>query len=163
MKGVVVYDTYYGNTKKVAEAIVEQIKADGHEAELRSVREKFPSPPNGDFLFVGSPNRMSKVSGKTKRFVKKLDVDSWKSKPIAVFVTVGQMPAETADEKEKARAQKWILEAGPKLRDFAKARGLNVVDKVLHVPVKDSKGPLVDNGIELTKQYTHEFVATLKK
>jgi menaquinone-dependent protoporphyrinogen IX oxidase len=163
MKGVVVYDTYYGNTKKVAEAIVEQIKADGHEAELRSVREKFLSPPKGDFLFVGSPNRMSKVSGKTKRFVKRLDVDSWKSKPIAVFVTVGQMPAETADEKEKARAQKWILEAGPKLRDFAKARGLNVVDKVLHVPVKDSKGPLVDNGIELTKQYTHEFVATLKK
>lgn len=163
MKGVVAYDSYYGNTKRVAEAIVEQIKADGHEAELRSVREKYPSPPQGDFLFLGSPNRFKKVTRKTKRFVKKLDRDAWKNKPIAIFVTVGQMPPETATEEEKAKARKWILEAGPQLRDIARARGFNVVEKVLHVPVKDSKGPLVDDGIELTKQYTHEFVEILKK
>ena len=39
MKAVVVYDTYFGNTKRVAEAIVEQLRADGHEAELRDIRE----------------------------------------------------------------------------------------------------------------------------
>lgn len=163
MKGIVAYDTYYGNTKRVAEAIAEQIKADGHGVEMRSVREKYPSPPQGDFLFVGSPNRMAKVSGKTKRFVKKLDVDAWRSKPIAVFVTVLPGPVDEPDEKKKAKADKWVFQAGPKLRDLAKARGLNVVDKILHVTVKDMKGPLADNAIEVTKQYTHEFVETLKK
>lgn len=162
MKGVVVYDTYYGNTRKVAEAIVEQIKTEGHDAELRSVRERYPSPPEGDFMFVGSPIRMAKVPGRTRRFVKALDREAWKNKPMAVFVTV-LPPAENAPEKQKARAQKWVFSGGPKLRDLAKARGLNVVDKVLHVPVKDMKGPLADNAIEQTKAYVHEFVTTMKR
>ena len=163
MKGLVVYDTHYGNTKKVAEAIVEQIRADGHEAELRSVREKYESPAQGDFLFVGSPNRMSKVSGKTKRFVKKLDRETWKGKPIAVFVTVGPMPPEPMTEKQKADVQKWILNAGPKLRDFAKARGLNVVDKTFNAAVTANEGPLAEGAIAQVKQFVHEFLQIAKK
>ena len=45
MKAVVVYDTYYGNTQAVAEAIVQELKTEWHESELRSVREKYPAPP----------------------------------------------------------------------------------------------------------------------
>jgi len=159
----VAYDTYYGNTKIVAEAILEQIKSDGHEGELRSVREDYPSPPQGDFLFVGSPNRMGRVTGRTKRFVKKLDLEAWRNKPVAVFTTVGLIPKEDATEKQKKSAEKWVLGAAPRLRDMAKARGLNVVDKVLYVEVKDSKGPLIDTGVEQTKQFAHEFIQTLKK
>lgn len=162
MKGIVVYDTYYGNTKRVAEAMAEQIRAEGHEAELRSLRERYPSPPAGDFMFVGSPIRFAKVSGRTRRFVKKIDREAWKNRPMAVFVTVAP-PGENATEKQKASARKWVYSGGPKLRDFAKSRGLNVVDKVLHVPVKDMKGPLVDNAIEQTKEFVHEFVSTAKR
>lgn len=164
MKGIVAYDSVYGNTKKVAETIAEQIRAEGHEAELRNVREKYPSPPQGDFMFIGSPTRMAKMTGKTKRFVKKLDVAAWKDKPIVAFDTILPMPAEGADEKEKARAQKWIVNgAAPKLRDLAKARGLNAREQVLRVTVKETKGPLVDNAIEDTKKFVHEFVTSLKK
>jgi len=163
LKGIVVYDTYYGNTKKVAETIADQIKADGHEAELRSVREDYPEPLHGDFLFVGSPNRMGSVTGRTKRFVKKLDLEAWKNKPMAVFTTVAPLPKEDATEKQKKGAEKWILGAATKLRDMAKARGLNVVDKVLYVEVKDAKGPLVDSGVEQTSQFARDFIQTLKK
>jgi hypothetical protein len=38
-----------------------------------------------------------------------------------------------------------------------------VVDKVLYVEVKDQKGPLVDTGVEQTKQFAREFIQTLKK
>ena len=163
MKGIVAYDTYYGNTKIVAEALLEQIKADGHEAELRSVREDYPSPPQGDFMFVGSPNRMGGVSGRTKRFVKRLDVAAWKDKPIAVFATVAFPPKGEATEKQKQSYEKWALRAAPKLRDLAKARGLSAVDAVLSVSVKDQKGPLVDDGVEKSKQFAHDFLQTLKK
>jgi len=163
LKGIVVYDTYFGNTKAVAEAIAEQIRSDGHEAELRSVREDYPSPPQGDFMFVGSPNRMGGVSGRTKRFVKRLDSEAWKEKPIAVFATVAQPPKGEATDKQKQSYEKWALRAAPKLRDLAKSRGLNAVDAVLAVGVKDQKGPLVDDGIEKTKQFAHEFLQTLKK
>lgn len=163
MKGIVVYDTYFGNTKAVAEAIVEQIKADGHEAELRSVREDYPSPPQGDFMFVGSPNRFGGVSGRTKRFVKRLDNTSWKDKPIAVFATVAAPPKGEVTEKQKLSYEKWALRAAPKLRDLAKARGLSAVDAVLAVPVIDQKGPLAEDGVHKTKQFAHEVLSTLKK
>ena len=163
MKGIVAYDTYYCNTKKVAETIVEQIKAEGHEAELRSIREDYPSPPQGDFMFVGSPNRMGGVTGKTKRFVKHLDLATWKDKPMAVFVTVASPSKDEIAEKEKQSYEKWALRAAPKLRDLAKARGLNAVDSVLAVGVKDQKGPLVDDGLEKTRQFSHEFLQILKK
>lgn len=163
MKGIVAYDTYYGNTKKVAETIVEQIKAEGHEAELRSIREDYPSPPQGDFMFVGSPNRMGGVTGKTKRFVKHLDLATWKDIPMAVFATVASPSKDEQTEKERQSYEKWALRAAPKLRDLAKARGLNAIDPVLAVGVKDQKGPLVDDGLEKTKQFAHEFLQALKK
>ena len=163
MKGIVAYDTYYGNTKKVAETIVEQIKAEGHDAELRSIRDDYPSPPQGDFIFVGSPNRFGGVTGRTKRFVKHLDLATWKDKPMAVFVTVASPSKDEIAEKEKQSYEKWALRAAPKLRDLAKARGLNAVDSVLAVGVKDQKGPLVDDGLEKTRQFSHEFLQILKK
>lgn len=163
MKGIVVYDTYYGNTKLVAEAIVAQVKADGHEAEIRSAKDKYPSPPQGDFLFVGSPVRMGRVTGRTKRFVKKLDRKAWQNKPIAVFTTIGLLPKEDAPEEKKKSVEKWTLGAALKLRDLAKEMEFNVVDKVLCIEVKDSKGPLVDTGVEQTKQFTHEFLQNVKK
>lgn len=163
MKGVVAYDTYFGNTKRVAEAIAEQIKADGHDVEIRNVREKYPTPPQGDFMFVGGPNRMKHLSRKTKKFVKKLDLAAWKGKPIVVFATVGKIPGENATEKEKVDAEKWVLAAAPELRDFARERGLNAAEQVLLVEVKDTKGPLVDDGIEHAKAFTHDVVQTLKK
>jgi len=163
LKGVVVYDSYFGNTKAVAEAIVEQIKADGHDAELRSVREDYPTPPQGDFMFVGSPIRMGSAVGRVKRYVKKLDQDSWRDKPIVVFTTVAMMPKEPADEKQKRSYDKWALSGGRKLRDLARSRGLNSVDNLLWVEVKTEKGPLVESGVDKTKQFTREILQSLKK
>lgn len=163
MKGVVVYDTYYGNTKIVAEAIAEQLRAEGHEAELRNVREDYPAPPQGDFMFVGSPIRMGSVTGRTKRFVKRLDMAVWKDKPIVVFTTTAPMPKEPATDKQKENFRKWALNGGIKLRDMAKGRGLSAVDNYLWVEVKDAKGPLVETGVEKTKQFTREMVQSLRK
>jgi len=163
LKGIVAYDSYFGNTKIVAETLVEQIKAEGHEAEIRSVKEDYPSPPQGDFMFVGSPIRFGGVTGKTKRYVKHLDLAAWKDKPMAVFATVASPPKGEATEKQKQSYEKWALRAAPKLRDMAKDRGLNAVDAVLSVGVKDQRGPLVDDGLEKTKQFAHDFLQTFKK
>jgi flavodoxin len=163
LKGIVVYDTYYGNTKIVAEAIAEQLKAEGYEAELRSVKEDLPTSPQGDIIFVGSPVRMGGPTGRMKRYVKRLDKEAWKDKPVVAFVTVGMMPKEPADEKKKQGFDKWALGGGRKLRDLAKAKGLNANDNFLWVEVKESQGPLVETGVDKTKQFTHEILTTLKK
>jgi hypothetical protein len=64
--------------------------------------------------------------------------------------------------EKKSGYEKWALRAGPKLRDKAKDRGLNVLDEVLAVEVKDQKGPLADNGIEQTKRFAQEFLQAIK-
>lgn len=163
MRIVVAYDTYYGNTKQVAEAIAEQAKSEGHEVELRDVKESYPSPPQGDALFVGSPVRVGRVTRATRRFVKKLDRTAWKDKPIIVFTTTAMAPKEDATEKQKQSAQKWAFDVAPKFKDKMKARGLNAMDSVLFVEVKDVKGPLVDTGLEKARQFTHEVLRKIMK
>lgn len=162
MKGVVAFDTYYGNTKRVAESIAEEIRAEGHEAELRNVRERYETVPRGDFAFVGSPIRIAKTSRRIRRFVKKLDPEAWRGKPIVVFDTI-MPPKEPVKEEEKARAEKWVYGPGKQLRDLARARGLTVHEEVLHVPVKDLKGPLVDDADKIARDFTRGFLQTLKK
>jgi len=161
MKAVVVYDTYFGNTKIVAEAIAEQLKVEGHEAELRSVRERYPAPPQGDMMFLGSPVRMGSVPRRVKRYVNELDKDIWKDKPIVVFTTTLMLP-ENATDQQKQNQDKWDWGAGRKLRDLAKSRGLNAVENHLWAEVKGLKGPLVETGVEKTKQFTRDILLSLK-
>jgi menaquinone-dependent protoporphyrinogen IX oxidase len=161
MKGVIVYDSYYGNTKTVAEAIVEQLKVEGHEADLRSVRERYPEPPQGDILFLGSPIRMGSVTRKVKKYVSRLDKEIWKAKPIVVFTTILLQP-ENATDKQKESREKYDIAAGRRLRDFARSEGLNAVENHLWVDVKGMKGPLVETGVEKTKQFTHDILLSLR-
>lgn len=161
MRGFVVYDSYFGNTKAVAGAIVEQLEAEGHEAELRSVREHHREPPQGDIMFLGSPVRMGSVTGRVKRYVKKLDADAWKDKPIIVFTTILALPEDATDERKESR-EKHDIGAGRKLRDLARSRGLNAVENHLWVDVEGTKGPLVETGIESTRRFTHDVLRSLK-
>ena len=161
MKGVIVYESYYGNTKILAEAIAEQLKVEGYEVELRSVREHYPESLQGDIMFLGSPVRMGSVSGRVKRYVKKLDKDVWKDKPIVVFTTTLMLPKDATD-KQKRSQEKWDRSAGHKLRDLAKSRGLNAVENHLWVEVKGMKGPLVETGVENAKQFVRDILLSLK-
>ncbi len=163
MKVIVAYDTFYGNTKQVAEAIAEQARADGNEVELRDVKQDYPTPPQGDVLFIGSPVRVARVTRPTRRFVKRLDKNAWSGRPIVVFTTTAMAPKADATEKQKQTAQKWAFDVGPKFKEKIRSRGLNAIDQVLFVEVKDVKGPLVDTGLEKAKQFTHEVLQSIKK
>ena len=161
MKGVVVFDSYYGNTRIVAEAIAEELKSEGHEVELRSVREKYPAPPQGDIMFLGSPVRFGSTTRKMKKFVKNLDDIAWKDKPIIVFTTI-LWQSENATDKQKESREKYDIVAGQRLGDEAKSRGLKALDNRLWVDVKGLKGPLIETGVEKAKQFTREVLLSLK-
>ncbi len=95
-----------------------------------------------------------------KRYVKKLDIDVWKDKPIVVFTTTLMLPKDATDEQKRSQ-DKWDWGAGRKLRDLAKSRGLNAVENHLWVEVKGMKGPL-ETGVENTKQFTRDILLSLK-
>jgi flavodoxin len=160
VKGIVVYDSYYGNTKQVAEAIADELKAEGHDAEVRSIRERHRVEPVGDVMFLGSPVRMGSVTGRVTRFVKKLDANLWKSTPLVVFTTTLKLPDDASEEKRQAQ-QKYDWGAGRKLRDLARERGLPAVEDHLWAEVAGMKGPLTEEALPKTKQFTHDVLRSL--
>jgi flavodoxin len=161
MKGVVVYDSYYGNTKTVAEAIVDELNVEGHDAELRSVRQKYSAPPQGDIMFLGSPIRMGSTTRRVKKYVKKLDRHLWKDKPLVVFTTILELPEDASADRKNSR-ENYDIAAGRKLVDEARSQGLNALDSHLWVDAKANKGPLVDTGAERAMQFTRDTIRSLE-
>ena len=112
-------------------------------------------------MFLGSPIRMGSVTRKVKKYVKKLDGAAWKDKPIVVFTTILLQPENATDAQKESR-EKYDIAAGRKLGDLARSEGLKVAENHLWVDVKGMKGPLVETGVEKTKQFVHDFISTLK-
>lgn len=159
MRGVVAYDSVFGNTRQVAEAMKDEIEKSGHQVSLLNVRESREVPQDGDFLFVGSPTRIGKMTGRSKRLVKKLDRNTWGSKPVAVFDTHMPYPE---DPKEREKSSKWIEPgAAGKLAELASKRGLKVQGQPLRCVVKDMKGPLAEGQLDKARDYARQFVASL--
>ena len=88
MKGMVVYDTSYGNTKKIAETIAETLRESGIEVDLFDVKGvKKLSANDYDFLVLGSPTRFGTMSFAMRGFLGKVKSDEWLNKPFAAFDT----------------------------------------------------------------------------
>jgi flavorubredoxin len=151
MEVLVVYDSYYGNTKAVAEAIAEEVRSAGHEARVHSARKWLPENTRADMMMLGSPTRVARMTRSTKKVVKKLRGSSWGSKPIFTFDTV--MPGVVG------RPGTWGGTAGQKLHDLAKDMGLNVQEPVLHAEVTDMKGPLAADALEKAKVFAREAMS----
>ena len=161
MKGVVAFDSVYGNTRQVAEALKDELEKAGHTVVLLNVKETREVPSEGDFLFVGSPTRFGKMTSRSKRLVKKLDAESWRSKPIVVFDTHMPYPDEP---EEKRKSSKWINPgAAGRLTELAAGRGMNVRGPPLRCLVTDMKGPLAEGQLERARDYARQFATSLGK
>ncbi len=158
MKGIVAFDSVYGNTKKVAEAIAEEIKAQGHEAVLLDLGLAMRTNVDGDFLLVGSPTRMKRMTGRTKKFLRKAK-KNFAGKPMAAFDTIMAPPA---DPEKREQAKKWTENgAGPKIRDLAEKKGMKVFPEVLRAEVIDIKGPLTLYALDDSRAFVQRFLESL--
>ena len=81
MKGIVIFDTSHGNTKKIAEIIAETLKASEIEVDLFDVKEaKKLSTKNYNFLVLGSPTKFGTMSFAIKFFLGKVKSEEWMNK-----------------------------------------------------------------------------------
>lgn len=160
MKGIVAYDSVYGNTKQVAEAIAEQIRLEGHQVELIAIKDEGKGAVEGDFLFVGSPTRMGRMTRGTKGFLEGLNSDHWKSRPVVAFDTVG--PLSEDPEKRKKWLSRIDRSAATRMQELARERGLNAHPEVLHIAVTGFKGPLASDALDIARDFTHRFMAAVK-
>ena len=157
MKGIVVYDTSYGNTKKIAEAIAETLKESGIEVDLFHVKDvKKLSAKDYDFLVLGSPTRFGTMSFAIRGFLGKVKTEEWMNRPFAAFDT------ENPENVEKAAAQKKEWSAAEKISEKLRGKKMNQLSPVLKALVLGQKGPLKEGEIDRTKDYARELTAKLK-
>ena len=141
MKGIVVYDTSYGNTKTIAETISETLKESGIEVDAFYVKDvKKLSAKDYNFLVLGSPTKFGTMSFTVKGFLGKVKSKEWMNKPFAAFDTENP---ENIERNEGSAAEK-IAE---KLRE----KQMNQLLPVLKAVVLGWKGPLQEGEIERAK------------
>src|SRR3990170_7510174 len=89
VKVLVVYDTKYGNTKLVAEKIVEGLRQEqGVEVEISDVEKTDVDRAAGfDAVLIGAPTHFGGPPRNIMRFIDELGTPDLKGKQIAVFDT----------------------------------------------------------------------------
>lgn len=133
-KIILVYDTKYGNTKTVAEAIAHGIEGEGIEVDLKSVGETQPADAaKYELMVLGSPTQMGSTKKDMKKFLKSFKGIDLSGKKFAAFDTRLKKAKKGAVNKIEAIMTKY---------------GAVKVTDGLVVEVSGMKGPLVEGSEE---------------
>lgn len=146
MKAVVVYDSAYGNTKSVAEAIAGSL--DGLEATPVPVGDFKPeSLAAGDLLVVGSPINGWRPTPRITTLLSSLGSGSLRGVNAAAFDT---------------RVRMFIHgDAAKKISHALKAGGADIIAEPMPFYVKGSVGPLRDGEIEKAESWAQSLLTSL--
>ena len=151
IKVFVVYDTKYGNTKLVAEKIVEGLReVEGIETVISDVEEvDFEKLADCDAILMGAPNHMGGPSRTIKKFIDKLGKIDLKTEWFAVFDTYLGGDFEKAVKKMEKRINE-------------KIPGLKLITSGLSIKVDGMKGPIKDGELPKCKEFGKKIAIQLK-
>jgi flavodoxin len=159
MKGIVAVDSVFGNTMRVGEAIADELRKSGHEVEVVDLGKKVPRGAEADFTFIGSPTRNGRMTGRAKKFLKRLRKDYWSTRPVAIFDTVMHLPD---NERQRRHMVKWTENgAAPRLKALAEERGLKVHPEIFRAEVTGLKGPLAPGSLDRSREFARQFARTI--
>ena len=150
-KVIVVYESKYGNTKQVAETIIEGIN------EIQKIEAVLGEPKrveltevlDSDVILIGSPNHFGGPTRGIKKFIDKLGKLPLKDKMFAVFDTYINGDFEKAVKKMEKR----ISEKVPELKQIASG---------LSIKVQSAKGPIPEEELLKCKEFGEKIANQLK-
>jgi len=151
IKVIVVYESKYGNTKQVAEAIIEGInEIERIEAVLKEPKHVEPTEVfDYDVILIGSPNHFGGPTRGIKKFIDKLGKLGVKGRMFAVFDTYIKGDFEKAVKKMEKR----INEKVPELKQIASG---------LSIKVQGTKGPILEEELPKCKEFGKKIANQLK-
>jgi len=150
-KVIVVYESKYGNTKQVAEKIIEGMnEIERIEAVLEEPkRVELTEVLDYDVILIGSPNHFGGPTRGIKKFIDKLGKLPLKNKMFAVFDTYIKGDFEKAVKKMEKR----ISDKVPELKQIASG---------LSIKVQDMKGPILEEELPKCKEFGKKIANQLK-
>jgi flavodoxin len=146
MKALIVYDSVFGNTEKVAQAMGEALEDDG-EVTIRRVGEIQPDDLTSlDTLIVGSPTRAFSPTPETKTWLKGLNRDSLQGVRVAAFDTRIAVE-DTNSAFLKVMVKLFGYAAKPIANRLTKKGGVLTMEPEGFF-VEGTEGPLTDGELE---------------
>ena len=149
MKGVVVFQSKWGNSRQIAQSIADGLTESGHHVEVKRVGSE-ELETGVDFIVVGGPTRIGRAYGPIMRLAKRKLQEGWAGKPFATFSTGASVYSEKPSPQ-----------AAEKLGELMKAVGLEEIAPPFKAGVKDMHGPLVEGELERAVEYGRELGAKL--
>jgi len=152
MKALIVYDSMYGNTEKIAKAIghaiVDDVKvlpiSEANLTKLESI----------DFLIIGSPTQGFRPTKSVQAFIDNLPDNALKGKNVAAFDT--RIPAH-----EVGRGLRQIMKMGgyaaPRIARALEKKGGNLAAPPEGFFVEDKEGPLKAGELERAAGWAKEL------
>ena len=156
MKALVVYDSVFGNTEKVAHAMGDAL---GSQAEVQTLRvgEVKPEHLTGlDALIVGSPTRGFSPTPAIKNWLKNLSSNSLKDVRVAAFDT--RIAVEDVNSAILHFLVKIFGYAAKPIGDRLTKKGGNVSMPPEGFFVEGSEGPLRDGELERAKDWARQIL-----
>ena len=152
MKTLIVYDSYFGNTEKVALAIRNVL---GNEALAVRVRDvKLKQLSGLDALIVGSPTRAFKATGAITGFLKQIPARSLTGVKAAAFDT--RMDVTDITSRLLEKLVRWLGYAAEPIAARLQKKGARLAVKPAGFSVQGSEGPLktgeLERAVEWAKQ-----------
>jgi flavodoxin len=148
-KAVVIYDSGFGNTEKVANALAEGMKEEGVKVDCIKVDEvDVNSLSEYDLLAIGGPTHIRGVSKPMKAFLEKLRSVDMKGKKAFAFDT-------------KVQAW-WAGSAGKGIEKGLKRLRMSIVKPHSSAIVTGREGPLAEGTRETFKQIGAEIAQLIQ-
>ena len=146
MKALVIYDSQYGNTDKIAKAI-----GAGFTGDVRVMKVGDVKPEDiawSKFVIIGSPTQGGRPTAAIKTFLDKLPKDAFTGKRLAAF-----------DTRAKSFVVKLFGFAADKIEASFKGKSGNPTAQPKGFFVQSTKGPLVEGEEEKATAWAKAIAA----
>jgi flavodoxin len=163
MQALILFDSQYGNTQKIAEAIAEGMREAGgmgHAVQLHRLGDVPPGDVTGlDLLVVGSPTHAFRATPEMKTWLKEIPDHALQGTAVAVFDT------RFTDEHIKSESRVLTVMSGlfgfaaDPMGDELKKKGGRLVVSPEGFYVSGTEGPLLDGELERAAEWGRQVVA----
>lgn len=151
MKTLIVYDSYFGNTKIVSEEIKKNLKGEVNIVFVDDFTNDMLDDLN--LLIVGSPTRVFNASEKINKFIKNLNESKIKNIDIIAFDT--RVDIEKINNKFLKFMAKCFGYASEKIEKKLKKLGANIKIANIGFYVEGEQGPLQKGEDKKIKEWVN--------
>jgi flavodoxin len=156
LKCLIVYDSFFGNTEQIAQAIGSSLGPNGNVVICR-VNDVVPEQLNGlSLLIVGSPTRGFRPTKGINEFLDKIPSGRLKNIKVLAFDT--RISPADVNSRVYSVLEKIFGYAAKPIAEKLKKKGGNLLAPPEGFYVKDSEGPLKDGELERAADWAGDFL-----